>query len=183
MKYIKYAAIFLIITITSERSAQANNILIPKIGDTSSKYMSVSQENKLGDIIYSQILGSFKLISDPIITNYIQMLGNRLLISNHNSATKYRFLVADHPSINAFATPGGVIVINSGVILKTSSEAELASVLAHEIAHVTQRHIARAVDASQKQSIICSVVINIPVSVLNFQCYMLIVAHYVLRLS
>ena len=115
--------------------------------------MSVAQENKLGAIIYSQILGSFDLITDPIITSYVQMLGNRLLISDYNSSTKYRFLVANHPSINAFATPGGVIVINSGVILKTNSEAELASVLAHEIAHVKARHLSRMHEESSKVDI------------------------------
>ena len=115
--------------------------------------MSISQEKKLGDIIYSQILGSFNLINDPIVTSYIQMLGNRLLMSNNSSSIKYRFLVVNHPSINAFATPGGVIVINSGVILKTNSEAELASVLAHEIAHVKARHLSRMHEASSKVDI------------------------------
>ena len=153
MKVIIYIAIFSIISINLNGYSMASNIAVPRIGDTSSRFMSISQENKLGEIIYSQILGSFDLISDPLITGYIQMLGNRLLISNHNSATKYRFLVADHPSINAFATPGGVIVINSGVILKTSSEAELASVLAHEIAHVKARHLSRMHEQSSKVDI------------------------------
>lgn len=81
------------------------------------------------------------------------MLGNRLLMSNNSSSIKYRFLVVNHPSINAFATPGGVIVINSGVILKTNSEAELASVLAHEIAHVKARHLSRMHEASSKVDI------------------------------
>ena len=61
--------------------------------------------------------------------------------------------MVNHPSINAFATPGGVIVINSGVILKTNSEAELASVLAHEIAHVKARHLSRMHEASSKVDI------------------------------
>ena len=150
MKAIIYS---LILSIFCINYSFANNILIPKIGDTSSKFMSISQEKKLGDIIYSQILGSFNLISDPIVTSYIQMLGNRLLMPDNSSSIKYRFLVANHPSINAFATPGGVIVINSGVILKTNSEAELASVLAHEIAHVKARHLSRMHEASSKVDI------------------------------
>ena len=131
----------------------ASNIKIPMIGDTSSRYMSISQENKLGSIIYSQILGSFNLISDPLITSYVQMLGNRLLVSDYNSPIKYRFLVANNPTINAFATPGGVIVINSGLIRKTKTEAELASVLAHEIAHVKARHLSRMHEESSKVNI------------------------------
>ena len=153
MKAIIYSLFLSILCISYDNNSFANNILIPKIGDTSSRFMSISQEKKLGDIIYSQILGSFNLINDPIVTSYIQMLGNRLLMSNNSSSIKYRFLVVNHPSINAFATPGGVIVINSGVILKTNSEAELASVLAHEIAHVKARHLSRMHEASSKVDI------------------------------
>ena len=93
--------------------------------------MSISQENRLGDLIYSQILGAFRLISDPMVTSYIQTLGNRLLASNYKSAINYRFLVINNPDINAFAAPGGIIGINSGIIQKTKTEAELAGVLAH----------------------------------------------------
>jgi len=150
MKAIIYSLVLSILCISYENNSFANNILIPKIGDTSSRFMSISQEKKLGDIIYSQILGSFNLIDDPLVTSYIQMLGNRLLMPDNSSSIKYRFLVANHPSINAFATPGGIIVINSGVILKTSSEAELASVLAHEIAHVKARHLSRMHEESSK---------------------------------
>ena len=81
------------------------------------------------------------------------MLGNRLLISDYNSPIKYRFLVANNPSINAFATPGGVIVVNSGLIRKTKTEAELASVLAHEIAHVKARHLSRMHEESSRVNI------------------------------
>ena len=153
MKAIIYIAISAAIALNSITHVFGHNILIPKIGDTSSQYMSISQENRLGDIIYSQILGSFKLINDPMVTSYIQKLGNRLLISDHNNSINYRFLVANDLSINAFATPGGIIVINSGVILHTKSEAELASVLAHEIAHVKARHLSRMHEQSSKVDI------------------------------
>ena len=126
----------------------SHDVLIPDIGDTSSRYMSISQENKLGGLIYSQILGSFNLVTDPLVNNYIQILGNRLLMSDYNSQIKYKFLVTNDPTINAFVTPGGIIVINSGVILKTKTEAELASVIAHEIAHVKARHLSRMYEQS-----------------------------------
>ena len=141
MKVIIYTTILAAYIAYIPANLSASNIKIPMIGDTSSRYMSISQENKLGGIIYSQILGSFNLISDPLITSYVQMLGNRLLVSDYNSPIKYRFFVANNPTINAFATPGGVIVINSGLIRKTKTEAELASVLAHEIAHVKARPV------------------------------------------
>ena len=106
MKAIIYIVISAAIALNSIALVFGHNILIPKIGDTSSQYMSISQENRLGDIIYSQILGSFKLINDPMVTSYIQKLGNRLLISDLNNSINYRFLVANDLSINAFATPG-----------------------------------------------------------------------------
>ena len=153
MKVIIYSAILVAFLVNPYKTIEAHNINIPKIGDTSSRFMSIAQENKLGGIIYSQILGSFNLINDPLITSYIQMLGNRLLISDYNSPIKYRFLVANNPSINAFATPGGVIVVNSGLIRKTKTEAELASVLAHEIAHVKARHLSRMHEESSRVNI------------------------------
>ena len=153
MKAIILIFISTLITLNSTTKVFGHNILIPKIGDTSSKYMSISQENKLGDIIYSQILGSLNLVNDPLVTSYVQNLGNKLLISEQNNSINYRFLVADNLSINAFATPGGIIVINSGVILHTNSEAELASVIAHEIAHVKARHLSRMYEKSSKVDI------------------------------
>ncbi len=77
MKAIIYIVILIILS-ANFASSSSNKIRIPAIGDTSSRYMSISQENRLGEIIYSQILGSFNLISDPLITGYVQMLGNRL---------------------------------------------------------------------------------------------------------
>ena len=153
MKAIIYIVISAAIALNSITKVFGHNILIPKIGDTSSQYMSISQENRIGDIIYSQILGSFKLVNDPLVTSYIQKLGNRLLISDYNSSINYRFLVANESTINAFATPGGVILLNSGVILHTKTEAELASVLAHEIAHVKARHLSRMHEQSSKVDI------------------------------
>lgn len=155
MKVIIFSGIFAISIscINIINLSHSRDVRIPDLGYTSSQYMSISQENKLGGLIYSQILGSFNLISDPLINNYIQVLGNRLLISDYNSQIKYKFLVTNDTRINAFVTPGGVIVINSGVILKTKTEAELASVIAHEIAHVKARHLSRTYEQSSQVNI------------------------------
>ena len=91
MKVIIHSAILVAFLANPYKTIEAHNINVPKIGDTSSRFMSIAQENKLGGIIYSQILGSFNLINDPLVTSYIQMLGNRLLISDYNSPIKYRF--------------------------------------------------------------------------------------------
>ena len=164
MKVIKYVLKLLIISMLYGSLAYGHNINVPNIGDSSSKFMSISQENRLGDLIYSQILGSFRLISDPMVTSYIQTLGNRLLASNYKSAINYRFLVINNPDINAFAAPGGIIGINSGIIQKTKTEAELAGVLAHEIAHIKARHLSRmyekssTIDITTALSVIAAVV-------------------------
>ena len=99
-----------------------------------------------------------------MVTSYIQTLGNRLLASNYKSAINYRFLVINNPDINAFAAPGGIIGINSGIIQKTKTEAELAGVLAHEIAHIKARHLSRmyekssTIDITTALSVIAAVV-------------------------
>ena len=74
MKVIIYSAILVAFLVNPYRTIEAHNINVPKIGDTSSRFMSIAQENKLGGIIYSQILGSFNLINDPLITSYILSL-------------------------------------------------------------------------------------------------------------
>ncbi|MFQ5487420.1 MAG: M48 family metalloprotease [Gammaproteobacteria bacterium] len=96
---------------------------------------------------------SLHLVNDPEVNDYIQNLGYRLLANSDFSDQKFTFFVVESPVINAFAGPGGHIGIHSGLILITQSEAELASVMAHEIAHVTQRHLARAVEATAKMNL------------------------------
>jgi predicted Zn-dependent protease len=95
---------------------------------------------------------SSKVLDDPLIEEYIQNLGDRLLNHSDASGQDYTFFVLEDPSINAFAGPGGYIGIYSGLILASQSESELASVVAHEIAHVTQKHLLRAFDAANRMS-------------------------------
>ncbi|HEX5514970.1 MAG TPA: M48 family metalloprotease, partial [Gammaproteobacteria bacterium] len=81
---------------------------------------------------------------------YLQDLGQRLATRSTAPELDYHFFILDIPSINAFAMPGGYIGVNAGLILAARSESELAGVLAHEIAHVTQRHLARRLESSQR---------------------------------
>ncbi len=96
---------------------------------------------------------SLHLVDDPEVNDYIENLGYRLLANSDFVDQRFTFFVVESPVINAFAGPGGHIGIHSGLILITQSEAELASVMAHEIAHVTQRHLARAVEATAKMNL------------------------------
>ena len=131
-----------LLTITPN-TAFGHNIDLPDLGQEASQHMSVSQEKRLGEVIYPMILGDFSIIYDPLINNYIQSLGLKLIKSLKNNKLQYKFIVINNKRINAFAAPGGIIVLNSGLINATKSESELVGVLAHEIAHINLRHHSR----------------------------------------
>ena len=93
------------------------------------------------------------IIEDPEVQSYIESIGYRLAANSDNNTLTFTFFVVDSPDINAFAAPGGVIGINSGTILNSRSESELAGVIAHEITHVTQRHMARQFERQGQYSL------------------------------
>ncbi len=126
---------------------------LPDIGDTTSTFMSADEERRRGEAFMRQIRATLKIIEEPEIVEYVESLGFRLASSSDSPSQEFTFFVVEDPSINAFAAPGGFIGINTGLILATETEGELAAVLAHEIAHVTQRHLARAYEAASKMSI------------------------------
>ena len=92
--------------------------------------------------------------NDPEVESYIQSLGDKLVSYSDSNEQLFTFFVVNDPSINAFAGPGGMIGMNSGVILNSSNESELAAVMAHEITHVTQRHLARQFEEASKYSLL-----------------------------
>jgi predicted Zn-dependent protease len=129
--------------------AQANTINLPDLGDASSAVISPSQERKLGEDFMRKARRSLAFVDDPEVTTYIQNLGQRLVARSDNPGMGFRFFVVSDPTINAFAIPGGFIGVHTGLMLATEDEAELASVLAHEIAHITQKHIPRMLAEEQ----------------------------------
>lgn len=121
---------------------------VPDLGDPASNTLSSTQESAMGVKLIRELRGSEPVVEDPELSGWLRALGNRLS-AHAPGGGNYYFLIARNPEINAYAMPGGVIVIYSGLILNTQSESELAAVVAHEIAHVSQRHIARMM-AGQK---------------------------------
>lgn len=105
--------------------------------------MSAAKEQEIGREIHSKILAEMALYEDPKVVDYVRQLGNKLVAHSDSPQTTFTFTVIDNPDINAFATPGGYIYIHRGLLGYLRSEAQLAAVLAHEIAHVTARHAAR----------------------------------------
>ena len=117
---------------------------LPDLGDVASSALSTLDEQRLGDSIMRDIRWRDRdYLDDPEIESYVNRLGMRLAAASANPDRPLSFFVIRDPSINAFALPGGYIGLHSGLILTAESESELASVIGHEIAHVTQRHIAQ----------------------------------------
>lgn len=142
-------AVFVILGSTLSLS-RAQDIPLPNMGDASGSVISPEQERRIGESLMRQFRQSLKIVSDPEIREYIQSLGYRLAGNTDGQLSDFTFFVVEDDAINAFAAPGGFIGVNTGLILATESENELASVLAHEIAHVTQHHLARAVAKAEK---------------------------------
>lgn len=125
---------------------------LPDMGSPEAAIISHSDERQLGYMIVQQLRDQNALIDDPEINEYVNAVGDRLAAQSPDGAQGFQFFVVKDSVINAFAVPGGFVFINYGLILATNSESELASVLGHEIAHVTQHHIARAIRAQSQQS-------------------------------
>ncbi len=141
-------------------AAQVN---LPALGDTESEDFGIGTERKLGDQVMREIRRDPDYLDDPVLLEYIESLWTPLMaqarVSGNISAEVDQrfawetFLVRDR-AINAFALPGGYVGVYLGLIGLTASRDELASVLAHELSHVTQRHIARSIAAGKRQSLI-----------------------------
>lgn len=123
---------------------------LPDIGDPAGRLISVKEEYVLGQKLLLDIQRQLPVVTDLELNYYLENLGTRLLASATGQRFPFSFIIIEDPSINAFAAPGGIIAINTGLIETTSTESELAAVLAHEIAHVTQRHLARYFQKSSK---------------------------------
>ena len=134
--------LFIILTFLSNINiGLADNIVLPDIGDNAGS-VSVAEEYRTGEAVIRNIRRAGGILDDPLIQNYLNELGYQLVAPSESQQLFHFFLIKDD-SINAFALPGGFIGINAGLLLATKSESELAGVMAHEIAHVTQRHHAR----------------------------------------
>ena len=116
---------------------------LPDLGDVAQSGFTPLQERRLGESIMREIRADRDFYDDAEATDYINSLGNRLASRSTESRQDFEFFLIRDSQINAFALPGGFIGVNTGLILAAQAESEVAGVMAHEIAHVTQRHIAR----------------------------------------
>jgi predicted Zn-dependent protease len=130
---------------------------LPELGDVSQTTISPRQERELGLKIMSEIRADRSYMDDAEVAGYLSNLGSKLILGSNEAHPdqEFEFFALHDPTINAFALPGGFMGFNSGLILASQSESELAGVMAHEIAHVTQKHLARII-AGQKYNMLTS---------------------------
>ena len=118
---------------------------LPELGDRVSGAVSITEEKIIGKEFLKQVYSQAPLISDPLIQEYTELLTYKLSEYSEVQDRVFTVLIINDDSLNAFAAPGGVIGVNGGLFLNADNEAQFASVMAHELAHLSQRHFARNV--------------------------------------
>ncbi len=126
---------------------------LPDLGDTSQSTLSSAQELMFGKSIMSQIRASPGYLDDAEVNDYLNHIGFVLVANSPDPAGHFEFFAVKDKSINAFALPGGFIGVHTGLLLSAQSESEFIGVIGHEIAHVTQRHIARMMAVQRRTGI------------------------------
>jgi predicted Zn-dependent protease len=147
----------LIIIFSIDFYAQENNqLVLPELGDRVSGAVSSFEEKAIGKEFLKQIYFQAPLISDPLIKEYTELLIYRLSEYSEVKDRQFNILIIDDNSLNAFAAPGGIIGVNGGLFLNADNEGQFASVMAHELAHLSQRHFARNILSTQDRSLASS---------------------------
>jgi len=152
-KFLILISTLLVASIPSFTSADLNlelpDLNLPDLGGQVGITVASLSERETGLKILRKLRSSGDIIEDPELNTWIRSVGNRLTANAPQSPTPFYFVISRDQSVNAFATLGGVIVVNAGLILRTDSESELAAVIAHETAHITQRHIPRMIKKAE----------------------------------
>ena len=147
LKFLLKILFFIVNVFTFVDTAYAQNL--PSLGDRISGTVSLEQEYSMGQQFLAQIRRTTSTIPDPLLMSYLENITYRLASQSQLQDHRLSFVIIDSEELNAFAAPGGVIGVNTGLFLNAHTEAEFASVMAHEIAHVSQRHFARGIDEAQ----------------------------------
>ncbi len=132
-------------------SATSDELKIPNLGESSTSLFSMDFEHDLGQTWLRMFRSQVPTIDDPLLQEYLEDLIYRLVNHSQLEDRRIEVVIVDNPTINAFAVPGGIIGIHNGLLLYAQTEDELATVLAHEIAHLSQRHFSRRVEYQQGQ--------------------------------
>jgi beta-barrel assembly-enhancing protease len=147
---VRLALLLLVVLVFGARSSAQS---LPDLGDVSQAVFSPAIERRLGESIMEQVRADRSYLDDPVSVDYLNVLGNRLVAASPDSRQSFEFFLLDDSQVNAFALPGGFIGVHTGLMFTAQTESELAGVLAHEVAHVTQRHIARMIASEEKSQL------------------------------
>lgn len=133
--------------------ARAQESRLPDIGSSAGTVLGPAQQAEYGRMLLAQLRHYGYVLEDPLVESWLQSTGNRLAAASDNPEQPFTFFMMKDRSINAFATLGGYIGMNAGLVLAAETEDEVAAVLGHEVAHVTQAHVLRSVERAQRDSI------------------------------
>lgn len=127
-----------------------NNLQLPSLGETSAGLISITEEYNRGQMVLRYYRAVLPLSNDPFIESYLQSLLQKIVTYSELQNKRIELLVLDNPTLNAFAAPGGIVGVHTGIFLTAQTEAQLASILSHELAHLSQRHYARGIQQGKK---------------------------------
>lgn len=145
-------ALSLLVASTQSSTVQATeNLKLPNLGEASTSLFSTEYEHQLGRTWLRIFRSQARTVDDPLLFDYLENLIYRLVTHSQLEDRRIELVVVDNPTINAFAVPGGIIGVHNGLLLYAQSEDELATVLSHEIAHLSQRHFSRRVEFAKNQ--------------------------------
>ena len=133
--------------------APAQESRLPDIGSSAGELLSPIKQKQYGAMMLAQLRHYDYILQDPLIDGWLESLGSRLSASSDKPQQPFTFFMLRQRQINAFATLGGYIGVNAGLILAADREDEVAAVMSHEIAHVTQSHVLRAVESAQRDQL------------------------------
>lgn len=139
----------LFVSISPHALAQDHSRL-PQMGTTGAGFMTVEREQLVGDYYMRQVRAQAPVIGDPVLDSYLREVGQSLVRNADNVRYPFNFFWINNPEINAFAFFGGHVGVHTGLIQEARNESELAAVIGHEIAHITQRHIVRRMQEQQR---------------------------------
>lgn len=150
MKCSKPLLIFLLVALGQ---ASAADIALPEMGSSAAEILTPEEENRYGRQMFYEYRRLGYVVDDPMLSDYIDRLGYRLVAHSERPEQDFTFFIVRSNDINAFAAPGGFVGVNAGLMYLAQREDELAAVMGHEVAHVTQRHLVRAYEKMQKSTL------------------------------
>lgn len=154
MRFLKPAAIALLVaTSVGMAAAREGDLRLPDIGSSAGAIMTQREQDDYGASMLHELRAYGMVVDDPLLNDYLYGLGHKLAAAGNRPDLKFTFFLMRDNEINAFAAPGGYIAVNAGLINAMNREDELAGVIGHEIAHITQQHLLRAYEDMKKNSL------------------------------